>query len=126
MGVARIIAGSDTWDPVHVAIVLGILLVLGGLVALYQSIRGGVPGALARFGLFAALAGATIGLVLVILDGVAARQLAQEWTSAAPDEKATALSPVHVNETIAFALRARGRPLARNSVADRNPADLSD
>jgi hypothetical protein len=35
---------------------------------------------------------------------VAARQLAQEWASAAPGGKATALGLVHVNETINFAL----------------------
>src|SRR5262245_5242054 len=104
VGVARVIADSDIWTPVHLAIVLAIFLMLGGLVAIYHSIRGGLPGALARFGLFAAVAGATIGLVLVILDGVAARQLAQEWASAAPGEKATALGLVHVNETINFAL----------------------
>jgi hypothetical protein len=104
VGVARVIADSEIWVPVHLAIVFGIALMLGGLVAVYHSIRGGLPGALARFGLFAAVAGATIGLVLVILDGVAARQLAQEWASAAPDGKATALGLVHVNETINFAL----------------------
>jgi hypothetical protein len=104
VGVARVIADSDIWVPVHLAIVFGIALMLAGLVAVYHSIRGGLPGALARFGLFAAIAGATIGLVLVILDGVAARQLAQEWATAAPHEKATALGLVHVNETINFAL----------------------
>ena len=104
VGVARVIADSEIWVPVHLAIALGIALMLGGLVAVYHSIRGGLPGALARFGLFAAVAGATIGLVLVILDGVAARQLAQEWANAAPREKATALGLVHVNETINFAL----------------------
>ena len=104
VGVARVIADSDIWVPVHLAIVLGIALMLGGLVAVYHSIRGGLPGALARFGLFAAVAGATIGLVLVILDGVAARQLAQEWANAAPGGKATALGLVHVDETINFAL----------------------
>ena len=104
VGVARVIADSDIWVPIHLAIVLGIALMLGGLVAVYHSIRGGLPGALARFGLFAAVAGATIGLVLVILDGVAARQLAQEWANAAPGGKATALGLVHVNETINFAL----------------------
>lgn len=103
-GVARVIAESDIWVPVHLAIVLGIVLMFGGLVAVYQSIRGGIAGALARFGLFAAVAGATIGLVLVILDGVAARQLAQEWATAPPNEQATALSLVHANETINFAL----------------------
>jgi hypothetical protein len=104
VGVARVVADSNIWVPVHLAIVLGIALMLGGLVAVYHSIGGGLPGALARFGLFAAVAGATIGLVLVILDGVAARQLAQEWAGVAPEEKATALGLVHVNETINFAL----------------------
>src|SRR6266542_6424043 len=104
VGVARVIADSDIWVPIHLAIVLGIALMLGGLVAVYHSIRGGLPGALARFGLFAAVVGATIGLVLVILDGVAARQLAQEWAAAPADQKATALSLVHANETSNFAL----------------------
>src|SRR5512132_4377564 len=104
VGVARVIAHSEIWVSVHLAIVLGIVWMLGGLVAVYRSIRSGLPGALARFGLFVGVAGATIGLVLVILDGVAARQLAQEWASAAPDEKATARGLVHMNETINFAL----------------------
>jgi hypothetical protein len=104
VGVARVIADSDGWVPVHLAIVVGILLMLGGLVALYHSIRGGVAGALARLGLFAAVSGVTIGLVLVILDGVAAYQLAQEWAAAPPGDQALALGLVHVNETINFAL----------------------
>ena len=103
-GVARVIAESEIWVPVHLAIVLGIVLMLGGLVAIYHSIRGGIAGALVRFGLFAAVAGVTIGLVLVTLDGVAAPQLAQEWAAAPPDQQATALSLVHANETINFAL----------------------
>jgi Domain of unknown function (DUF4386) len=104
VGVAQVIADSELWTPIHLAIVLGIFLMLGGLIAIYQTIRGGLAGALARFGLFAAVAGVTIGLILVILDGVAARQLAQEWASAAPADSATALGLVHVNETINFAL----------------------
>jgi hypothetical protein len=104
VGVARVIAGSEIWVPVHLAIVLGIVLMFGGLIALYHSIRGGVAGALARFGLFAAVAGVTIGLVLVILDGVAAPQLAQEWAAAPPGDQAVALGLVHANETINFAL----------------------
>src|ERR687891_2514835 len=67
-GVARVIADSEIWVPVHLVIFLGLVLMLGGLVALYHSIRRGSAGALARFGLFAAVAGATIGLVDVILD----------------------------------------------------------
>jgi hypothetical protein len=104
VGVARVIAGSGSWVPVHLAIVVGILLMLGGLVALDRSIGGGIAGTLARFGLWAAVGGVTIGLVLVILDGVAAHQLAQEWAAAPPGDQAVALGLVHVNETINFAL----------------------
>jgi hypothetical protein len=106
VGVARVIADSGGWVPVHLAIVVGILLMLGGLVALDHSIGGGTAGTLARFGLWAAVGGVTIGLVLVILDGVAARQLAQEWAAAPPGDQAAALGLVHVNETINFALPA--------------------
>lgn len=104
VGVARVIADSDNWVAVHLVIVLGIVLMLGGLVALYHSIRGGLASALARFGLFAAVSGATIGLILVILDGVAAPKLADEWAAAPPGEQAAALGLVHLNETINFAL----------------------
>lgn len=103
-GVARAIADSELWVPVHLLIVLGLVLMLGGLVALYHSIRGGTAGALARFGLFAAIAGATIGVADVLLDGIAAPQLAQEWAAAPPDQRATALSLVQVSETMNFAL----------------------
>ncbi len=100
----RIAAESDIWVPVHLAIVLGIVFMLGGLVALRHSIPDELAGTLARFGLIAATAGATIGLVLVILDGVAARQLAQEWAAASPQHREVALGLVHANETINFAL----------------------
>jgi hypothetical protein len=103
-GVARVIAESSAWSPIHLTIVFGILLMLGGLVALHHSIRGGVAGALSRFGLVAAVVGIAIGVVLVILDGVAAKQLADEWAVAPPDGRARALAVVLANETINFAL----------------------
>lgn len=65
-GVRESIADSEIWVAIHLVIVFGITLMLGGLVAIYHSIRGGIAGALARFGLFAAVVGATVGLVLVI------------------------------------------------------------
>jgi ABC-type multidrug transport system fused ATPase/permease subunit len=103
-GVARVIGDSEIWVPVHLVIVLGIVLMLGGLVAIGRSIRGALAGALARFGYAAAVLGAAIGLILVILDGVAARQLAQEWASASTESRDIALGLVHANETINFAL----------------------
>jgi hypothetical protein len=103
-GIARVIADSSTWTPIHLVIVVGIMLMLGALVALDHSISGGVAGALARFGLAAGVAGITVGLILIILDGVAAKQLAEEWAKASADQQATALRVVLANETVNFAL----------------------
>ncbi|HSH23559.1 MAG TPA: hypothetical protein VK975_05805, partial [Acidimicrobiales bacterium] len=69
-----------------------------------SAISGGTPGALVRFGRVAAVAGATVGMVLVILDGVAAKQLAEESAAAPPGEATTALRLVSANETVNFAL----------------------
>ncbi|MFL5883219.1 MAG: hypothetical protein ACJ74K_09015 [Actinomycetes bacterium] len=70
-GVARTIADSRLWVPDHLAIVLGLILMLGGLVAIAHSIQDGLPAALARLGSVAAVAGITVGLILVTLDGLA-------------------------------------------------------
>jgi Domain of unknown function (DUF4386) len=103
-GVARVIAGSAIWVPVHLAIIVGLVLMLGGLVAIQQSITGGAAGALARFALVAAVAGTTVGLLLVTLDGLAAKQLAEAWATASPDEQATAVRLVQAQEISNFAL----------------------
>jgi hypothetical protein len=103
-GVAHAIAHSQAWTGIHLVIVAGILLMLGGLLALYLSIPDGLAAALARIGWAAAIVGIAIGLVLVILDGVAAKQLADSWAAAAPDEKPSALRDVSANETVNFAL----------------------
>ena len=60
-GVARTIASSRIWVPGHLAIVVGLVLMLGGLLAIGRSIQGGLPGALARLGAAAAVAGITVG-----------------------------------------------------------------
>src|ERR687891_2230458 len=105
-GIARTIAESKTWIPVHLSIVLGIMLMLGGLVAISDSIRGGLPGALARLGRVAAIAGITVGLILVTVDGLAAKHLADAWAAAPPEEEAAALRVVLAEETINFSLAA--------------------
>lgn len=105
-GVGHAIHGSDSWTMVHLVIVLGLILMLGGLVAICQSIRGPLAAALARFGYVAALAGVTLGLVLVTLDGVAAKQLADAWAEAPAAEQAAALRILTAEETMNFALAA--------------------
>ena len=103
-GVARTIAHSQIWVADHLAIVLGLILMLGGLVAIARSITVGLADALARLGEITAVAGITVGLVLVILDGVAAKHIAEAWQAAPPVEEAAALRLVLAEETINFAL----------------------
>jgi hypothetical protein len=103
-GVARTIAESGIWVADHLAIVLGLILMLGGLVAIARSITLGLPGALARLGQIAAIGGVTVGLILVTLDGVAAKHIAEAWAAAPPEEEAAALRIVLAEETINFAL----------------------
>ncbi|HWD44914.1 MAG TPA: hypothetical protein VHM23_14610 [Actinomycetota bacterium] len=105
-GVARTIASSGIWVPGHLAIVVGLVLMLGGLLAIGRSIQGGLPGALARLGTAAAVAGVAVGLILVTLDGLAAKQLAEAWASAPPGERAAALRVLLASETMNFALAA--------------------
>jgi hypothetical protein len=105
-GVARTIAQSENWVLVHLVIVVGLILMLGALVAISRSIEGGLPGALAQLGSVAAVAGVTVGVVLVIVDGVAAKHLADAWEAAPPEEAAAALRVVLAEEAINFALAA--------------------
>ena len=103
-GVAQVIADSDAWTIIHIVIVVGIVFMIAGLVAIRYSIDGGIAEALARLGVYAAIIGVTIGLVTVVLDGVAAKQLADQWAAAPEAEKVVALGAVSANETINFAL----------------------
>src|SRR5215216_2870906 len=105
-GVARTIAQSQRWVLVHLVIVVGLILMLGALIALSRSIEGGLAGALAQLGSVAAVAGVTVGVVLLIVDGVAAKHLADAWEAAPPDQAAAALRVVLAEEAINFALAA--------------------
>jgi hypothetical protein len=104
VGVARVIAESDAWTLIHVVIILGLILMFLGLVAIGYSIEGGVAEALARLGVYAAAVGTTLGIATVILDGVGAKQLADQWAAAPESTRAVALSLVSTNETLNFAI----------------------
>jgi hypothetical protein len=103
-GVAQTIAQSENWVLIHLVIVVGLILMLGGLVAISRSIESELAGALAQLGFVAAVAGVTVGVILVIVDGVAAKHLADAWEAAPPEEAAAALQVVIAEEAINFAL----------------------
>lgn len=101
---ARVVADSQIWVPLHLALLVAFLLMLGGLVAIGASITGGLAGALARFGFAAAIVGTTAGVIDVTLDGFAAKHLAEWWMSAPPDARATAILPFRSVDAANFAL----------------------
>lgn len=104
VGVARVIAESDAWTLIHVVIALGVILMFLGIVAIGLTMGEGLVQALARLGVYAAAVGTTLGLATVILDGVGAKQLADQWAAAPASTKVAALSLVSMNETLNFAL----------------------
>jgi Domain of unknown function (DUF4386) len=103
-GVAQVIADSSAWTEIHLLIILGTLLMLGGIVAIGHTIRDGLPEALARLATYAATIGTTLGMATVILDGVGAKQLADQWAASPASARAVALAVVSANETTNFAL----------------------
>jgi hypothetical protein len=102
--VAQVIAQSEHWTLIHLIIILGIILMLAGLIAIRHSIEGGLAETLARLGVYAGTIGVTVGIITVILDGVAAKTLADQWAMSSGSEKTMALHLVSTNETINFAL----------------------
>jgi hypothetical protein len=103
-GTARVVAESQNWVPVHLGLILGFLLMLGGLVAIHHSLSVGLPGVLARFGLVAAIVGTTVGVVILTIDGFASKHLAKFWPSTPPDLQATALGSFRTEQAVDFAL----------------------
>ena len=101
---ARVVAESQIWVPVHLALIVAFILMLGGLIAIRDSINGGLAGALARFGMSAAIIGTAGAVILLSLDGFAAKHLAKSWLSAPADARATALAAFSAEDSINFAL----------------------
>jgi hypothetical protein len=84
------IAASGIWRTDHLALAVAVVLATCGLVAIYRSITAGRGAALARLGFAGALVSAGVFLVLIAMDGVAMKELAQAWAGAPAAEKATA------------------------------------
>lgn len=105
VGVAHVIANSEAWTPIHLVIIIGIVGMLVGLIGLRQALpTSGFVGAMTRYGVTAAVIGTVLGIVTVILDGVAAKQLANAWAAAPTDLQPLMLRIVAANETMNFAL----------------------
>src|SRR5207247_4122162 len=81
-----------------------VLLVTGGLVAVYRSITSGPGAAWARLGFAAALVSAGLGFVTVAVEGIAIKRVAVAWASAPRGEKAVAFRVADALVQIQWAL----------------------
>jgi len=100
----QLIARSSIWVPDHIGILLAVLLTLGGLVAIYRSIPAGPGGSWARLAVVAALVSASVSVVLIGTDGIAAKEVAVAWANAPAAEKVAAFYAANVLEQINFGL----------------------
>jgi hypothetical protein len=92
----RVYAQDDSWIAVHFGQWLGVLLLFGGLVALYYSItaksESGAGAAVAHFGLAAAVLTAASLTILQAVDGVALKWAVDEWAGAPADQEVAAFA----------------------------------
>jgi hypothetical protein len=87
-------AHSDIWIAVHLGQYFGVLLLIGGLVALYLSIatKPGAGAALARLGLAAAVTTAASFTVLQAVDGITLKRAVDAWVSAPANQESAAVA----------------------------------
>ena len=85
------LVGNGAWVAIHLAIIVAILLIIGGLVGVAESLRGTSAEPLARLGLAAALLGGAIVTISLAIDGFVMKALAVASASAAAPDAALAL-----------------------------------
>jgi len=85
------IAGNGAWVAIHLAIIVAILLIIGGLVGLAEEMKGTSVEPLARLGLATALLGGAVVTVSSAIDGFVMKALAVSSAGMAPPDAASAL-----------------------------------
>src|SRR2546423_1435705 len=83
-------AANRSRGLVHLGQFLCDLLLLVGLVALYQSINEGLAATVARLGIIVAVVAEGVYAANQAVDGIAIQFVAQQWVSAPPAEQAVA------------------------------------
>jgi hypothetical protein len=86
----RAVAANDAWVTIHLGLIVGVLLIIGGLAALKDSLLEESGAILARLGLLTALLGGGVFLVNFAIDGLAMQCVARAWIDATPADKAAA------------------------------------
>lgn len=98
------ISGNEAWVAIHLAVLVAILLVIGGLVGLARLLDDGPGAPLARIGIGAALVGGSLATVSTSIDGFAMRPLALDWAAASASDAATVLGLAGAVDVVGFAI----------------------
>lgn len=99
----RLAASSDAWLGVHLAVLLGIALFVGGLLSLSYSLRDDRSGWLARAAAAGALVGGAVSLVQRSID-TAYGEVAEDWAAAPAEEKETLLNVASALDDVDFTM----------------------
>jgi hypothetical protein len=90
-GAVQALTSDDAWIWVHLAIIVGIVLIIGGLVLLASEFTGSPAEPLARLGVAAALMGGAVVTVSTAVDGFGMKALAVSAADAPTAEASGAL-----------------------------------
>jgi hypothetical protein len=99
-----LIASHKNWGIVHLGIILAAVLLLGGFVALADSMSAGKDRSLSLIGFGLALLGAGILIIGMAIDGFATKTMADAWAIAPAAEKAQAMQVAYALERVQTAL----------------------
>jgi hypothetical protein len=101
-------AQSSNWTTLHLGALAGALMLIGGLIALSESLRLGpaVAAAWARLAAAAAVVAAAAYGVLQVVDGVALKRAVDAWTAARPDAKTPAFAAAQAVRWIEYGLNS--------------------
>jgi uncharacterized membrane protein len=101
-------AQSESWIAVHLAQWFAALLIIGGLLAVYYSIRtkAELGAEVARFAVVAAVLTADAFTMLQAVDGVALKWAVDTWASAPAEQKAAAFAAAEAVRWTEYALQS--------------------
>ena len=88
-------AASDSWEWVHLAQFVGVLLALGGLVVLHQALRPRAP-TLSTFAAGLTVATAAVWALLQAVDGITLKQAVDAWVAADGSDKAVRFADAEI------------------------------
>ena len=95
------IADAGIYLGDHIGLLVGALLLTGGLIGISRSLTEGGGAVWARLGLAAAVASAALMVVVVAVDGIAFKAVADEWASS---QNAALFQAAYVLEQIGLGL----------------------